>query len=78
MKLELTAESSMSSYGIPVFLIDGEPVGYAEGVRALRELKGWGVAEMAEQMGASKRTVEGWEQGRPVKPMALKLMQTFL
>lgn len=76
--LELTTAHSASSYGQPVFVLNGELIEYAEGVKSLRELKGWSVAEMAGHMGASKRTVEGWEQGRPVKLMALKLMETFL
>ena len=44
-------------------------------VRRLRESWGWTVVEMAERMGVSPRTVEGWEQGRPMGGTARKLLE---
>jgi DNA-binding transcriptional regulator YiaG len=78
MELELTTSHSASSYGQPVFVLDGELIAHPEGVKALRELKGWNQQQLADEMGTSVRTVQGWEQGRPIMPMALKLMETFL
>jgi len=78
MALKLTTTHSASSYGQPVFVLDGQLIDAPQGVKALRQLKGWDQAQLALEMGASVRTVQGWEQGRPIMPMALKLMQTFL
>ncbi len=78
MELKLSTSHSASSYGQPVFILDGRLVGYAEGVKTLRKLKGWSQQQLASEMCASVRTVQGWEQGRPIIPMALKLMEALL
>lgn len=73
--MELTTNHSASSYGLPVF-VDGEGnlIDYAEGFRQVRHLKGWSTADLADQLGVSARTVEGWEQGRmPSKPALIIL-----
>ena len=73
--MKLTANHSASSYGVPVF-VDGDnnPLDYADGFRQVRHLKGWSTADLAEQIGVSSRTVEGWEQGRmPSKPALIIL-----
>lgn len=73
--MKLTTDHSMSSYGIPIFVDDGNnPLDYADGLRHLRKAKGWSVADLADQVGVSARTVEGWEQGRmPSKPALIIL-----
>lgn len=73
--MKLTTNHSASSYGVPVF-VDGDnnPLEYADGFRRVRQLKGWSTADLAEQVGVSARTVEGWEQGRmPSKPALIIL-----
>ena len=32
------------------------------------------VAQIADQLGVSPRTVEGWEQGRPIPPTTCRLI----
>jgi DNA-binding transcriptional regulator YiaG len=77
--MEITTEHSASNYGKPVILSDGgEVLDYAEGVKAVRSTLGLSTAEFASKMGTSKRTVEGWEQGRLPSNTALLLMATFL
>jgi DNA-binding transcriptional regulator YiaG len=73
--MKLTTDHSASSYGIPIFVDDdNNPLDYADGLRQLRKAKGWSVADLAEQVGVSARTVEGWEQGRlPSKPALIIL-----
>ena len=73
--MRLTTDHSASSYGVPVFVDDNNQVlDYADGLRKLRKTKGWSTAKLAEQLGVSARTVEGWEQGRmPSKPALIIL-----
>lgn len=73
--MKLTTNHSASSYGVPVFLDgDGNPMDYAPALRQLRKDKGWSVSDLADQVGVSARTVEGWEQGRlPSKPALIIL-----
>lgn len=73
--MKLTTDHSASSYGVPVFVDDdNNPIDYADGFRKVRHLKGWSTADLAEQLGVSARTVEGWEQGRmPSKPALIIL-----
>ena len=77
--MRITTDHSASSYGQPVILSDGGKVlDYAEGVKAVRSELGLSTAEFAAKMGTSRRTVEGWEQGRLPSNTALLLMATFL
>jgi ribosome-binding protein aMBF1 (putative translation factor) len=73
--MKLTTEHSASSYGMPVFVDDdNQLVDYADGLRQTRKAKGWSVADLANEVGVSPRTVEGWEQGRmPSKPALIIL-----
>ena len=64
MKIKLTTETSTSSYGQPMFVIDGDPVDYYRGIKALRKQEGLSTKQLAEICGVSARTVEDWEQGR--------------
>jgi transcriptional regulator with XRE-family HTH domain len=46
-------------------------------VRAVRRRRGWSVAQLAAAMGVSPRTVEGWEQGKPMGGSAARLLATL-
>ena len=77
--MQITTDHSASSYGQPVILSDGgEVLDYADGVKAVRSKLGLSTAEFADKMGTSRRTVEGWEQGRLPSNTAMLLMATFL
>lgn len=77
--MRLTTEHPQSSYGIPVFVDGaGQPLDYADGLRRLRREKGWNTTKLAELLGVSRRTVEGWEQGRMPSKTALLLLQQIL
>lgn len=73
--MRITTEHPSSSYGLPVILTDGgEPLDYADGIRAIRAARGWSTDDLARRCGVSRRTVEGWEQGRlPSAPALLAL-----
>ena len=75
----LTTDHPQSSYGIPVFVDGaGQVLDYADGFRKLRRLWDWNTARLAEELGVSRRTVEGWEQGRMPSKTALLLLQKIL
>lgn len=77
--MKLTTNHSASSYGVPVFLDgDGNPMDYAPALRQLRKDKGWSVAYVAGLCGVSKRTAEGWEQGRLPSNSALIALSQFI
>lgn len=40
-------------------------------IKRLRARRQWSVKDLAERLGVSPRTVEGWEQGRPMKQWAV-------
>jgi len=46
-----------------------------QGVKALRARLGLSVAELAERCGVSRRTVEGWEQGRQPSGAARRALE---
>lgn len=77
--MKLTTDHSASSYRLPVFVdSEGNAMDYPNGLRALRKERKWTVADLAEQLGASPRTVEGWEQGRMPSKAALILLSKIL
>ena len=77
--MRITTNHSASSYGQPVILSDGgEVLEYAAGIKGIRQQMELTTAEFAEQMGTSRRTVEGWEQGRVPSNTALLLLQYLL
>ena len=47
---------------------------YADGVKAVRVKLGWSTDQLADSCGVSRRTVEGWEQGRLPSAGALNVM----
>lgn len=50
---------------------DGLPMDTAAAVRAIRRALGLSVAAVGEACGVSPRTVEGWEQGKPMRGPAV-------
>lgn len=77
--MTITTEHAASSYGIPVILDDdGTPLDTAAGVKAARRRLGLSAGGLAEALGKSRRTVEGWEGGRPVPRSALLLLAALL
>lgn len=79
MNIKLTTETSTSSYGQRMFVIDGNPVDYYQGIKAVRTKYGLNTKALGEICGASSRTVEDWEQQRrtPSKP-AMMLLAAWL
>jgi transcriptional regulator with XRE-family HTH domain len=57
---------------------DGTPMTFAAGVKALRERLGLTTDRLARELGLSRRTVEGWEQGREPSYRAYKGLVMFL
>ena len=48
-----------------------------DGVKALRERLGLSAAAFAKRYGLNERTVEGWEQGRPMDAVANTYLRTI-
>jgi DNA-binding XRE family transcriptional regulator len=77
--MRVTTHHPSSSYGVPVILADdGSVMDYGPGVKAIREKAGMTTEQLANKIGVSRRTVEGWEQGRPISTPAIKLLATLL
>lgn len=52
----------------------GRAMPQADFIKELRRRHRVGTRELADVCGVSPRTVEGWEQGRPMSKAALKLL----
>lgn len=77
--MKITTDHSASSYGIPVILDDsGDVMDYAPGIKAVRENLKLSTQQLADACGCSRRTVEGWEQGRVPEAAALNVMAALL
>lgn len=77
--MKLLTTHAASSYGMPVFLDDdGGIMDYASAIRKLCILKGWTYQDLADKCGVSKRTAEGWGQGRLPSKSALLLISNYL
>ena len=77
--IKLSTTHSASSYGHPVFIIDGKLVDYCQGLRAARESLCLSRAQLADLLGVSARTVEAWEQGlRNPSKSALLLLKKIM
>jgi len=75
----ITTNHSASSYGQPVILDDdGNLMDYAAGIKLLRSKLELSTSNLANVCGVSKRTVEGWEQGRLPTAAALNVMADLL
>lgn len=73
--MTITCNHSASSYGQPVILADdGTLMDYATGIKAIREKLSLSTQDLADECGVSRRTVEGWEQGRMPTTNALIVM----
>lgn len=46
----------------------------AEDIKAMRHAKQWRVADLAKLCGVSPRTIEGWEQGRAIRPAMVAVL----
>lgn len=67
------------SHGFPVIIADdGSVMDYAAGIRAIRENMDLSPSEFGSRIGASRRTVEGWEQGRAPSTMALMAIKHMI
>lgn len=78
MKIKLTTQASTSSYSQPMFVIDDNPVDYYQGIKAIRKQYSLSVKQLSEICGVSPRTIEGWEQGRPMPKPAMMLLKSWL
>jgi transcriptional regulator with XRE-family HTH domain len=68
-----------SNHGRLVILDEsGHVMGYGPGIQAIRRHLGMSTQEFAAACGISRRTVEGWEQGRMPNGAALVAMQYLL
>jgi len=62
--MQITINHPASSFGVPVILDDsGLPLDYADGFRRCRYRLNMSTVEIGKHLGASGRTVEGYEQG---------------
>ncbi|BDD88713.1 helix-turn-helix domain-containing protein [Desulfofustis limnaeus] len=79
MTVKLTTQHPASSYGVPVFVDDNDNLlDYYDGIRRMRAERGWSTQDLADKLGKSRRTVEGWEQGRMPDKTALLLLSRLL
>jgi ribosome-binding protein aMBF1 (putative translation factor) len=77
--MKVTTNHSTSSYGIPVILgDDGQVMDYAVGIKAIRRARGLSTTQLAAACNVSRRTVEGWEQGRMPLVSALNVMRDLV
>lgn len=47
---------------------------YAEAIKKARKTMSWSVSDMAEELGVSPRTIEGYAQGRRPNQTVMKLL----
>lgn len=73
--MQITIDNPASSFGVPVILDDsGLPLDYADGFRRCRYRLNMSTVEIGKHLGASGRTVEGYEQGRTIPVAALNVL----
>ena len=49
----------------------------ADDIKAMRHAKQWRVADLAKLCGVSPRTIEGWEQGRAIRPAMVAVLRNM-
>ena len=77
--MKVTSNHPCSSYGQPVILADdGSLMDYAPGIKLIRDKRGLTTQALADLCGVSRRTVEGWEQGRIPTAAALNVMSSLV
>lgn len=77
--MKITTTHSSSSYGVPVILDEeGTLLDYACGVKSIRMRLRWSTQQFADEIGVSRRTVEGWESGRMPSTLALRAMASLI
>ena len=77
--MRITCDHSASSYGVPVILDGrGRVMDYAPGIKAVRAKLALSTQDLADKCNVSRRTVEGWEQGRMPDAAALNVMAQLL
>lgn len=75
IEMKVTTNHAASSYGQPVIIgDDGGVMDYPEGIKEIRRRKSLSVQDLADRCGVSRRTVEGWEQGRLPSAASLNVM----
>jgi DNA-binding transcriptional regulator YiaG len=57
---------------------DGRRMTFAAGVKKIRTRFGLSTGQLARVCRVSRRTVEGWEQGRPLGETAFELLHAYL
>lgn len=73
--MKVTTQHGASSYEVPVILDDdGNLVDYAPRIKAIRAKAGLSTQQLADELGVSRRTVEGWESGRMPSKLALRAL----
>lgn len=73
--MKITTDHSASSHGVPVILDDdGSVMDYGPGVKTIRAMARMSTQQLADAIGVSRRTVEGWESGRMPSALALRAM----
>jgi DNA-binding XRE family transcriptional regulator len=77
--MKTTTRHEQSEYGVPVILDDsGAVMDYAGGIKEIRARFELSTQDLADRCGVSRRTVEGWEQGKPVNAASLNVMGDML
>lgn len=77
--MRITYNHSASSYGRPVILADdGSVMDYGPGIKAIRAKAGFTTQQLADEIGVSRRTVEGWEMGRMPSALALRALASII
>ena len=77
--MTITTIHPASSYGMPVIIDDdGSVIDYRDGIQKIRDSLGLSTTELGKLCGVSRRTVEGWEQGRQPSAAALNAMASIV
>jgi DNA-binding XRE family transcriptional regulator len=76
--MQITTDHPAATVFRPVFIAGGTIISDRDGVALLRDELNLTQRELAERLGVSTRTVQGWEQGRPMGSAFLYAMQAIL